>query len=216
MNGKEIHNPDDIAPALAGHPIKKRVVVNVIRPEYIQSGGTEKVKWKRKVLRIPPTTLKQYFSDNLKAENNAVNDTISWEPFDASGIVNDHTGIVARVITAKEKKPILHLVIKYVADDWLFFDAVHVKSAMGESLLKNLDVERDNSGGRIWEWAVVGASASNDAQKAVDALKLASNAQLTYVGKQYQKELSMPTEDLVNVRLMVHFYEVMTDLDEKR
>jgi membrane-associated protease RseP (regulator of RpoE activity) len=57
FNGRKIGGPDDIAPALVGHPLKKKVVALVFRPEYSGSHGGGRIKWKRKTLRIEPVTL---------------------------------------------------------------------------------------------------------------------------------------------------------------
>lgn len=104
----------------------------------------------------------------------------------------------------------MRFVMQYHADDWLFIQKAWAK-ADGTTIelpsaKKFSGWERDNSGGRIWEWS--DASLSQPSEIAVlRQMVTAKSVTVRYEGKQYYKDVKLSEKQLKAMRDMIAAYE---------
>lgn len=82
----------------------------------------------------------------------------------------------------------LRLKFQYYGDDWLFVQSVIVKADDKAFDLGNLDFERDNSSGTVWEWS--DEPLSN--RKMLDAVLAAKKVIVRFNGRQYYHDFVLP------------------------
>jgi hypothetical protein len=124
--------------------------------------------------------------------------------------VNTRSDLQLYIVTAKGAAPTLRLVITYVAEDWLFVQKYFIKTDSASYTIdpgSRFSIERDNSGGKIWEWhdAVV-----TDAQlPMLHELSKAKRATLRYEGKQYYKDRTVSAAELGRLREVLLAYRAL-------
>lgn len=104
----------------------------------------------------------------------------------------------------------VRFVMQYHADDWLFIQKAWAK-ADGKiielpSTRKFSGWERDNSGGRIWEWS--DAALSNPGEiAAIRQLSSAKNVIIRFEGRQYYADVKLSAKQLKAMRDIISAYE---------
>ncbi len=104
----------------------------------------------------------------------------------------------------------IRFVMQYFADDWLFIQKAWAKADGTTielpSVKKFSGWERDNSGGRIWEWSDTALSQPNEIS-AIRQLASAKSVTVRYEGKQYYKDVKLSEKQLKAMRDMISAYE---------
>jgi Skp family chaperone for outer membrane proteins len=124
--------------------------------------------------------------------------------------VNTRSDLQLYIVTAKGAVPTLRLVVTYVAEDWLFVQKYFIKTDTASYTIdpgSSFRIERDNSGGKIWEWydAVV-----TDAQlPMLQELSKAKGATLRYEGRQYYKDRTVSASELGRLREVLLAYRAL-------
>lgn len=85
-------------------------------------------------------------------------------------------------------KDTLRLNIQYYADDWLFIEKVIIKTDTTTHTIKP-KFERDNSSGKIWEWADLYVDKSGMA--IIEDIINSSNVKIRYEGSKYYKDITL-------------------------
>lgn len=129
---------------------------------------------------------------------------------DSTPYVNTRSDLQLYIVTEKGSSPTLRLAITYVADDWLFVQKYFIKTDTASYTIdpgSTFSIERDNSGGKIWEWydAVVA-----DAQlPMLQELSKAKRATLRYEGRQYYKDRTVSAAELGRLRDVLLAYRAL-------
>lgn len=108
----------------------------------------------------------------------------------------------------------LRLVARYYADDWLFVNRAWAKADGAEVNVpqksKNiLGWERDNSGGKIWEWSDTEVMTTQDIAS-VRKISEAKNVTIRFEGKQYYNDRTLTASQLKSLRDVIVAYETAT------
>ncbi len=104
----------------------------------------------------------------------------------------------------------MRFVMQYYADDWLFIQKAWAKADGATielpSAKKFSGWERDNSGGRIWEWSDVSLSQPSEIA-ALRQMVTAKSVTVRYEGRQYYKDVKLTEKQLKAMRDMIAAYE---------
>lgn len=104
----------------------------------------------------------------------------------------------------KDGKPINpRLVIQYEGDDWLFIKDCIILSSEGKVTASG-KFERDNSGGRVWEWLDMPLSSSD-----AHLLFLIANGtdfKMRYNGSQYNKDRTITKKEQALIQETLDYY----------
>lgn len=137
---------------------------------------------------------------------------VDFDDFDGKVVVsglpynNKDSYLSAKIIFSKDGKATPFLVSHYENDNWLFVNKYSIAADDFRWKSKNLDFQRDNSSGKIWEW---NNSYINDEYLTIlNKIVSAKEIKIRFHGKQYyddyaltqiqQKELSSLVE-LINL-----------------
>lgn len=104
----------------------------------------------------------------------------------------------------------MRFVMQYFADDWLFIQKAWAK-ADGitielPSVRKFSGWERDNSGGRVWEWSDTSLTQPSEIG-AIRQLSSAKSVTIRLEGKQYYKDVKLSEKQLKAMRDLIAAYE---------
>lgn len=109
----------------------------------------------------------------------------------------------------------LRLVIQYYADDWLFVSRAWAKvdgqtiDPLPQRTGRPFGWERDNGGGKIWEWS--DAEVSQPADKAaVRKIAEAKSVTVRFEGRQYYNDRTLTAAQLKALRDVIAAYEAAT------
>lgn len=97
----------------------------------------------------------------------------------------------------------LRLKLQYHSDSWLFVQSVTIKADDQTFELGNLDFERDNSYGGIWEWSDTVAENKAMLRKIADAKKVT----IRFEGRQYYNDFSLPESQKRAIKEMMLAWE---------
>lgn len=108
----------------------------------------------------------------------------------------------------------LRYVIQYEADDWLFIESVKVKVTFKDGNERIIDLysgnfERDNKGGRIWEW--IDINVSDEMYIKLLDIYNAKSAKIRFEGQQYYKERNMTVKELKALINVINVYKLVRD-----
>lgn len=103
-----------------------------------------------------------------------------------------------------DKATNLRLVMQYEANDWLFIKKV-IFLINGWDFTYSVNFERDNAGGRIWEWTDMGA---ND-PVLIAALENADTVKIRYEGRQYSKDIELSKKQIQSIKDVIEYYQLL-------
>ena len=99
----------------------------------------------------------------------------------------------------------LRLKLRYQGENWLFFRSVTVKADAQIFELAELDVERDNSGGVVWEWA----DFALEDHPMLEAWLNAERVVVRFNGDKYYHDLVVPRAQLNQLREVYQAWQAM-------
>jgi hypothetical protein len=108
----------------------------------------------------------------------------------------------------------MRLVVRYYADDWLFVKNAWAKvdgvnAELPQESKRLMGWERDNAGGKIWEWS--DAELSTPASIATArAISNAKNVTVRFEGRQYHSDRTITAQQLKAMRDVIAAYEAAT------
>lgn len=100
----------------------------------------------------------------------------------------------------------LRLVFHYTGRDWIFFDKVTI-TVDGEKYYKEFDyfdVDRNNGGGNVWEWADISPT-SNDIEM-LKAIAASSETIVRFQGDTYHYDLTVKSSDKTAIKDVLDAY----------
>lgn len=109
----------------------------------------------------------------------------------------------------------LRLVIQYYADDWLFVRRAWAKvdgqtiDPLPQRSGRPFGWERDNNGGKIWEWSDAEVSQPAD-RAAVRKIAEAKSVTVRFEGQQYHTDRTLTAAQLKAMRDVIAAYEAAT------
>jgi hypothetical protein len=108
---------------------------------------------------------------SMKTEHDEVQDVTTYYHRDTTLAVDDKTEMVLAFTVSEKSRSSLHLLIKYVAHDWLFVESYTLKTDDGTITLTPAygEVKRHNGAGFIWEWVDLWVDGTNDATRFAEA-----------------------------------------------
>jgi hypothetical protein len=109
----------------------------------------------------------------------------------------------------------IRLVVRYYADNWLFVTHAWakvdgVKIDVPQQSQTILGWERDNSGGKIWEWSDTAVITAQGIE-AVRRISEAKDAIVRFEGRQYYDDRTLTANQLKAMREVIAAYEKATE-----
>jgi len=131
---------------------------------------------------------------------------ITWHFDKASPKYDDTKNFLLYIGKDKNNDCWLRLRIRYAADDWLFIKKYILKidDYTYTILPGDFNVQRDNSGGRIWEWYDKTPSKSD-----IEAIKAIINSKKTilrYEGDQYHYDRNISQQEKQSLQNVLDAY----------
>ncbi len=196
-----------------------RAAVSALEPnkecEIAGYGSTEtksgKITWKRGSVKAKPVKRRELYMNAMRIKTDEVRDLVSYTHKDSTEFLNSGSEFYCYVIKGNDTRPTLRLKIQYVADEWLFVRRFTVKA--GESTFE-IDasglgeMERDNEGGKIWEWYDRPVDA--ELKKMLTAIAASDRAILRFEGDQYRKDLEINSRDCDRLRSVLAVHEMLS------
>jgi hypothetical protein len=171
---------------------------------------TGKVSWKRGSVKAKPVKRRDLFLNTMRTKVDEVRDVVSYTHRDSTEFLNSASEVYCYINKGKNAKPTLRLHIQYVADDWLFVRRFSIKAGdrtfqLDASTLGS--VERDNSGGKVWEWYDRAVDA--DMNEMLAAVVASNRAILRFEGDKYQKDLELSEGDRDRIKTVLAVHEIL-------
>ena len=144
---------------------------------------------------------------NLTTSVDEVN-SITWYQHRSSPSLNESNGLFA-YIGKKGNDVWLRLKITYTADDWLFIKS-YTFNIDGNNFPVTLnwgDTNRDNSGGRVWEW--VDLMLDSQAYVLLEKIRDSKRTILRSAGKQYYKDRDISQQEKDAIKELLIAYQSM-------
>jgi len=102
----------------------------------------------------------------------------------------------------------LRLRVQYAASDWLFIDSYFISVDGTKYRPSSMDWERDNGGGKIWEWSDTTPSDSD--LRMTRAIIASKNATIRFQGSQYYKDRVIPKQEKQALQRVLDAYEALS------
>ena len=206
VNKKAIRTAEEFKTAVTALTVGKEYEVAGYRALDVRG----KVTWKKGTVKITPVTVRDVFIGALRKKTDDVRDLTSYTHLDTTEFVNTRSEFYCYFVSAKSAKPTLRLQIQYVAEDWLFIRRFTIKADDASFTITPTgirDVERDNSGGKIWEWhdRPVGAKE----RELLDAIVKAKRVILRCEGDKYQKDRDLSDGEIHRIKTILTAYRIM-------
>lgn len=168
-----------------------------------------KTTWKRFTAKVSPVSLRSARLSAMRKITDDISGTTTYMHRDSSLFVNSRTELLCYFTVTDKGQSVLRLRTQYVANDWLFMQKVLIKAddkAFTIDTSRFGEVERDNSGGKIWEWHTHDLQPDSDMLEAICSAKQVS---LRYVGKQYAKDRELPQAEASRIQAVLRAYAVV-------
>lgn len=156
------------------------------------------VVWKRKKVRVRPRPLRDIYLSQMLKEKDEVTGTERYRHSQLPKYVNERTALSPVFTTKSGRLVAARLRFQYTAADWLFISTITVKADDVTIQLTPRDVERDHSGGKIWEWCNVDLAGVNAGL--LDKIANANSVTVRFTGSQYKKDFKVPMNDRLALR----------------
>jgi len=171
-----------------------------------------KVSWKRGSVKTTPVKLRDLFLNAMRTKADEVRETVSYTHRDSTEFVNTSSEFYCYVMTSKNSKPTLRLHIQYVAEDWLFVRRFTIKAGESTFALDASDlgaVERDNDGGKIWEW--YDRPVEPKLKEMLLTVIKSSSGILRFEGDKYQKDIPISDDDRGRLTAVMALHEILSN-----
>lgn len=117
---------------------------------------------------------------------------------------------------SKGKLPGLRLKLQYAGDDWLFFNKAELKVDERKMEIKGLgSVDRDNSGGKVWEWVDLDISSSNfQSINNLTVMRMVASSKKTTLrlsGDKYRKDRTISPKEKRSIKMVLDAYDKITE-----
>jgi len=124
---------------------------------------------------------------NLKKRTDEI-EGITWITHKSEPVLATYMSLYFGTKDGKVGNYPLRLKLNYYSDNWLFVQGVTIKADDQIFNLKGLDFERDNGGGRIWEWS---DSAVID-RAMLEKIIASKMVTVRFNGRQYYNDFVLP------------------------
>jgi len=170
--------------------------------------------WEKGEVKIKPVTNRDLIFDTLKIEEDKVSGIKSYQHRGSAEFVNSNTDFYVRVLQHEQGDVLLRLHIQYVANDWLFLEKIIVSAGNTrftipkEGKFRLSDVNRDNSGGKIWEWITL--PVSNAEKEMLEEMIKSEEVIVRFKGSQYFKDLKL-TSEIQRIRTVLTASKILSE-----
>lgn len=131
------------------------------------------------------------------------------EPKDRPKYLNQN-GVYCYFYMNKNGKPSnMRFRFQYYADDWLFIRTLKIKIDDGLLVYTPQKMDRDNSGGKIWEWFDEGKSQNPISSAAIFRIANAKTVKIRLEGQQYQKDITLTTKQINSFKNTIDYYRAL-------
>ena len=145
--------------------------------------------------------------NGVRVNEDDMNDIIFYTD-KASTKYNDVNSFHLYIAQSKGKAPNLYLTIQYAASDWLFVENYLIKCDDEKYTIKPKDIaDRDNSGGKIWEWHTL--KVDDEIRIILNAIAEAKSVKLRTNGSQYYDDRDMSSKEISAIGRMLNLYDLM-------
>lgn len=206
VNRQLMRTTEDFTTAVSLLTIGKEYVVEGYRATDVRG----KISWTKGKVKVSPVSLRDVFVNAMREKKDDVSGITSYRHRDTTEFVNSRSEVYCYFLTSTAAKPSLRFHVQYVADDWLFIKRFTLK-ADEETFTLNVagirDVERDNSGGKIWEWhdRPVGSTE----RRMLNVIAKSKRVLLRCEGDQYKKDRELSDTELDRIRTVLIAYQIM-------
>lgn len=136
-------------------------------------------------------------------------DEMSGRTFYSSGPIHSYNNYIRLYIVESGDSLNLRLIVQYFGDDWLFVERAWTRVGGASVDLPLIgDWERDNSGGKVWEWS--DSRIAGGALVIVKGLLQANNPTVRFEGSKYYKDFKPSAAQLQAMRKVLAAYEAAT------
>lgn len=135
-------------------------------------------------------------------------DEMAGLTFYSAGPIHSFNNYIRLYIVDSGENLNLRLIVQYFGDDWLFVNRAWTRISNMSVDLPLSTWERDNSGGKVWEWS--DSRVSGDSLITVKALLETKNPVIRFEGQQYYKDFKPSPEQLQAMRKVLAAYEAAT------
>ena len=146
--------------------------------------------WKKGVIKVTPVARKDLYLNALRKEKDTIQNVTFFTHRDSAKTVSSQIDFFCYIVQNSSGDASLRLKIQYVAKDWLFIRQFTIKADDQTFILRPANtgvIERDNAGGKIWEW--YDQPVRDPEMTMLTAVANAKNVVVRFEGTQYQKDL---------------------------
>lgn len=171
-----------------------------------------KPTWKKRKAPITPVTRRSFIIAHFNKTTDKFTESTFYRHVDSAQSPSEKSELVPYIVINKSGKVGLRLVLQYVSDDWLFIkradlrigDEVHVLGPFGPN-----DVKRDNTGGKVWEWADI--PVEGNVADFVSAMKDANSCKLRCVGRTYVKDRDLSDGEILRIKYAAEAVKLLAE-----
>lgn len=162
-------------------------------------------KWQKGDVDFKPKSYKQMVNDNLDVEKDTVAESTTWRD-KRSPETPTRTNVQCRIRETKVGVPLLLFRLSYGGDDWLFFEECIFKIDGETTTVKAArDVQRDNSGGRVWEYFT--RAATDEDLKLLEKIASAKDVTIRFIGK-YKHDHELTDDEQAAIQNVLEAYRL--------
>jgi hypothetical protein len=205
VGGKTVNTPEEFAETIRALDRSRPTELLASRLVKLKSRET----WKAANPKVTPRPLREVLLAGLKEKNDAIEGVIFRYHKDSTEFVNTRSEVYA-YISEKNDRYGLRLHVQYVADDWLFIEKFTFKTESEVYAVAPgfFEFERDNDGGKIWEWCDL--PVSDDGLAALRRLlSVSDDVVLRCEGKAYRKDRTLTEEEKQRLRVVLMAYDML-------
>lgn len=104
----------------------------------------------------------------------------------------------------------LRLVIQYASSDWLFVDNYLIKADDEKFRYEVDEVERDNSGGKIWEWSDQSVKNNTLEMRMLEKIAISKKVTVRCNGSKYYDDRTLKANEIKGLNQIVEIYKKLT------
>lgn len=124
---------------------------------------------------------------NLKKNTDEIKG-ITWFSHKSEPVIDTHMALYFGTKDGSSAGYPLRMKLHYFADNWLFINSVTIKADDQIFNLENLNFERDNGSGSIWEWS----DSAVDDMAMLNKILSAKKVVIRFDGRQYYNDFTLP------------------------
>lgn len=165
---------------------------------YHSTTAKGRMRWSRKRVKADVVSYGRMLSALFPKSIDKATGAVSYYPVSRDRTKLGRKTTMCGWVSEAGGKAIPMMYLEYFANDWLFIEqAIFVTDGPGRFPVEfDRRMERDNKGGRIWEWGSAPGGKGTDVDAAIKAISTANVTSVVLMGDTYRKEITPSREDL--------------------